>query len=619
MTNKEFLEKMDNIYQHYEESSIWKNPKITEALRDYLIEHIEDDELNPKIHIKDYQIIENGIYLYTDIGTFLMESKNQDREVLETLKNNSLSFLDFFYKLDRGNLSFTFTQKRNDILFRQEENPLDCFDYYLFYYYNYRNLMDARLDRLFKSYNDKNYFHTLVSLEALSHKDFHDFSRTSLKSAYRLKKIYDNYYPFDQNQKLVFSIFLLTEDYEKLDYIKENLEAFKKFVVEEVSRANYLSGYIKICCSYLQEADFIRYFSKEELDKMYQKNTSYYRYLPEVFQETVSKFENKSPMIYLDSTEKEKVHVRYLPHQLIEGVPFDYHIRYNIERGKRLDFKNLYLYNNESMSQFYLMYFKEYQKGLENKGNLFDFIGYLFQTKPLVSLYNNPNISVGSIHELEQFLPFYDKKVQQNVSLAKKELEKRNLAFYNSLVMVKDNKEKLVHVLEQNGLKEETMYSFIIQNKFLDRKKKDGLFTILKDHFESDFIAYDILSIIDEAKCRHLSLDKVLEEKEISKSTFHKMHQAADAKNPILSQNTFENLQRKERKSFLQLMRFGRHIASTNIKSMEEYGTKFPNSPSYYDLIEGLQDTSIAEKLMEKANTFEDFDSKKVCKQFKKK
>lgn len=620
MTNEEFLEKMNDLYCRYEENSVWRNAKITNALNAYLLKHIKDDELNFQVSIKDYKIVEGAVYLYTDIGTFLFESKEPNLNALDTLKNSSISFLDFFYKLDRKNLSSTLPKKIIPDLPYSKYDSFNLFRYYLFYYYNYRNLTEPKMiHRLFKSYNNGDYVKTVISLEALDNPDFQDFCGTSLRKIPELRKIYDCYHPFEKNENLVFSMSILSEGYEKVEYLEARLEAFKKFVIEEVSKATYLSGYIKICCDYLKKSNLIDQFSKEELFRMYQKNISYYVFLPDVFKETVEKFENKSPTIYLDATKKEKVHIQYSSHQLIEGFPFEHYIRYQIRNEERLRFKNLFLYNNRTIASLYSMYYKNYQKELKEEGNLYDFIGYFFHPKKMISIYNNPNISVATVNDLEQFLPCYDKKVQQGVALVKEELRKRNLALYNSFVGAKDEKEKFDKILLQTGLKEENIYSFIVQNKFLDKKKKEGLLAIVRNHFGEGYSIYDILSIIDEAKSRKVLLDDVLEEKEISKNAFREMYQYAEEDNPILYQCMFDAMPEVERRKYMNYLQFGCHVACNAVKSIEEYKASFPKSPTYYDLIKKLQDTTIAQKLMEKANTFEDFDSSVVPKSFKKK
>lgn len=620
MTNEEFLKKLEESYRHYEEDTVWRNVKLANSLKAHLVDHIKDEELNFQVDIKNYKIIEGAVYLYTDIGTFLFECKKPDLNTLETLKNSSISFLDFFYKLDNGNLSFTFSEEANNILLCRANNPHNLFYYYLFYYYNYRNLTEpTMIHRLFKSYNNGDYTNTAISLEVLDNPDFQDFCGTSLKKIPELQQIYDHYHPFEKNQNLVFSMTILSEDDRKVEYLEEHLEEFKKFVIEEVSRATYLGGYIKICCDYLKKTNLIAQFSKEELLLMYQKNTSYYLFFSEAFKEVVKNYENKSPTIYLDSTKKEKVHIRYHSHQLIDGVPFNHYTKYKMERNDRLSFKNLFLYNNGAIAQLYSMYYKTYQKESKEEGNLSDFIGYLFKTKNILSIYNNPNISVATIHDLEQFLPFYDKKIQQGVSLVKEELRKRNLTFYNALVVAKEEKEKLSQTLLKFGLREETIHSFLLQNKFLDKNKKEGLLTIINRHFGNCFKVIDILSIIDEAKSRKVSLDTVLEEKEISKKAFQKMYEDAEEDNPILYQCMSNMMPGMERKRLMKMIRFGYHIVSQDITSIQDYHEKFPESPSYYDLIKGLQDTSVASRLIEKANAFEDFDSTFIPKSSKNK
>lgn len=620
MTNEEFLKTLDELYCHYEENSVWRNAKLTENLKIHLLDHIEDSDLNFPVKIKDYKVEENVVYLYTDIGTFLLEKKEKDIPVLESLKNSSIRFLDFFYKLDKEDLSSTFSMKVNNLSFRKENDQNELLRYYLCYYYNYRNLSETTMvHRLFKSYNDRCTINTIFSLESLEYPNFQDFCSLSLKILPNLKKLYDYSDKQKLNQNLVFSILILSEEDRMMEFIKDHLEAFKKFTIEEVSKTAYLNSRFKMACEYLKNSELINLFSQEELLKMYQKNPYYYLFFPEVFQETIKHFENKSPMIYLDSTKEEKVHIRYLPYHFIEGVPFDYYIKYNRDKAKQLSFKNLFLFNNSAIAKLYTMYYKNYQNGLKEEGNLFDFIGYLFGTKIVTSLYQNPNISVATIHDLEQFLPFYDEKVKQKVSMVKEELRKRNLTFYNALVSSQDDKEALRQTLLRFGLQEENVYPFLIQNKFLDKKRKEGLLNIVGRYFGNHLRVMDILVMIEEAENRNISLSMVLEEKEISQKTFHKIYQQAEEKNPILYQCIDEHIEREKKKKIMKMIQFGYLVATKDIASIEDYRKKFPTALSYYDLIKRLQDTELAPRLIEKASSFEDFDSSLVHKSFKKK
>ena len=88
MTKEEFLKTLDELYCHYEENSIWRNARLTDEIKIHLLEHIEENDLNFQVKIKDYKVEENVIFLYTDIGTFLLEKKEKEITVLESLKNS---------------------------------------------------------------------------------------------------------------------------------------------------------------------------------------------------------------------------------------------------------------------------------------------------------------------------------------------------------------------------------------------------------------------------------------------------------------------------------------------------------------------------------------------------
>ncbi len=249
MTNEEFLKTLDELYCHYEENSIWRNARLTDELKIHLLDHIEDRDLNFQVNIKDYKVEENVVYLYTDIGTFLLEKKEKSIPVLESLKNSSISFLDFFYKLDQENLSSTFSMKVNNLSFRKENNQNELLMYYLCYYYNYRNLSDdTMVHRLFKSYNDRSGINTIFSMESLECPDFQELCSLSLRVLPNLKKLYGYSNKWNPNQNLVFSIHILSKEDRMIEYIKDHLEAFKEFTIEEVSKIPYLNPRFKMAC-----------------------------------------------------------------------------------------------------------------------------------------------------------------------------------------------------------------------------------------------------------------------------------------------------------------------------------------------------------------------------------
>lgn len=109
-----------------------------------------------------------------------------------------------------------------------------------------------------------------------------------------------------------------------------------------------------------------------------------------------------------------------------------------------------------------------------------------------------------------------------------------------------------------------------------------------------------------------MTIDEILKEKEIPKKVFYEIYRKASEDNPILYQYIFESLSKNKRRGYLKLIRLGYKVLNTSIISIDEYNEKFGNVISFSELVSSLENTSLYQELLDKANKWEDFDNSNV-------
>lgn len=608
MTKAEFFDKIEKIYKRYKRINYHSKNILKDNFE--LIEYLVDnyDDLSLIVHINGYEIIGEKIKFNTNIGTFLTDISNCDDEPSKyiNIDIDAYKFFETFLIKKPSNFINNIKDENNKIFIR-----------YLQSYYLYRNLTDPNeAKRLFLgfSYDNYNNFDRVFNLECLNNPDFFDLYsfRTYRPNVYmdQFIDIYDNYFKFD-NKNLIFSIIVLSHDTSRKSFILENIDEFKKFVIDHVSIKAKNNSYISLAYKYIIETGIIDYFEHDELEKMYLKNPYYYKLDSKRFNKVVCNIKNNSPLVKLDSETDETVHIRVHDYDLVDGLPFEIYKR-GLDSIMAMNFKNTFLFNNEFISKLYRMYYKNYidimnKKGLKNRDNLKDFIEFLFNTNNLIKLYNNSNITIDELNNLERFLRFYDENTKNTVGRLKSNLRNISLSFYNEIINSKNSIDEINSILDKYNIDKDNIYSFIINNKFLYSKEKSGLINVLGLYYDLSIKFIDVLSIISEMSDREMTIDQILKEKDISRKDFNLIYEKSAKDNPILHEYISGALKRNKRLGFMKLCKYGYVVLNSNIISIKDYEEKFPNNMSYYNLIRSLSKTEIANKLIQKAQKFDDF------------
>lgn len=633
MKKEEFNKFLDKMFKLYKEP-IHLNTKVllhykvsdVEKLNNYIIDNLEE---HITIDVYGYELRDEDLILKTELGTFVLESYRMNykkeyysEEVLNKFVNTKYNILEFFRMLFYNDLTKEPKKYEKEIKVNKDldiiTTKLLVFEY-LKAYYIYKMLKDdSYAKRLFFAANNYLFKRTKVRyipLEYLNNTEFNNYIHTSNNkylSVTRLKYLYDNYYKFDNNIKLKFSMILVFRDYDKIDFIKNNLSEFKKFVLEEGIPLAYGNKYAKYTLSYLRETGLINEFSKEEKILLYKKNPScYYEIFNEDYLEIANEIENRSPVIRLNNREDRLVNISYENYHLLDNIPIHVVKKDVLKNGT--NFLMRFIYHSDSIAKFYKVYYKSYKNAIKEKlekDNLEDFIKNLLYKNNLIKIFDNSNFTWDDIESLIGFKKYYDESITKSIEDTKVSYRKKTKAFYQTLVYYDNQKKNIEECLSYYNLNKDNVYEYIINNKFFYSDEKNIMINILNKYFKKVRVL-DILLILDEMLTKELTLSQILKEKNISKSAFQSMYQSAKENNPILYEYIFEALNQNSRRGYIKLIRFGYIVLNEELNSLSDYNEKFGDKISFESLLQGLIDTSLYDSLIEKSSNWKDFQIEK--------
>lgn len=630
INKKEFQQIINHFYQQ-----MTQGESVQDILLDYDHEKLKQldqyvlknyETLN-LIHIERCVSYRKKIILETTVGIFLLDKPMDlnSKKRMESLNHDNLNILEFYGIISNNDFGFSLPKYDTKIKIKKNYYKQDflasknIITDFLIAYFHCRMIQESEKQKqLFISFNKNNsnfQKNRSIPLECLNHPNYHDFTKTNEEYAKELQNIYDNYYQFSQNQALIFTFIIFNHDLTKIDYIKKNLEEFKKFVIKKASKKMNTNKYIYRVYDYLVDSGIRNLFTKEDLQKMYQMNVSYWNKDKNFFSEIAHTIKNTSPMIRLSRKDEKKVHIRYLDYDLYEETPAK--ILANAGNQK---FLNTFLMHNKTIVKLYQRYYKNYQKAIDKtpeKDNLYDFIQCMLSTNNLLKIYDNPNFSIQEVKALIGFGTYYDKKTQQNIEVVQEFGRRRSITIYNTIVKYQNNTLELESILNRLNLNKNTIYSFIIEDKFLFAIEKEGILNILNDRFPNSIRLFDILSIIDEANTREISLYEMLKEKEISSRVFNGLSENVWLRNSNTIKEEFEKKNQKIRKRYLNALKIGYQVLDDPTFSSKKYEEQFSTYIDFYELLSYLEGTELEQPLMEKAFSWPD-EKNTIYKKMKK-
>lgn len=211
-----------------------------------------------------------------------------------------------------------------------------------------------------------------------------------------------------------------------------------------------------------------------------------------------------------------------------------------------------------------------------------------------VDIFDNPNNAQSFLNKLTQreeyYRMFYIK------------------VFNDFQSCVNKDKEKLYDLLEKCNLNENNINSFILLNKYYDADIKKRFIEIINILFDKEKImtVYDIFEILEEMTIRNLTIDQILYEKEIDKSTFDQIYKNAKENNPILFYYIKDSLELNKIRGFKKFIRKGYLVLKMNFDSIEQFEEKIKTN--IYKFINEYKSTELYDKILNKLCLLDGFD-----------
>ena len=165
-----------------------------------------------------------------------------------------------------------------------------------------------------------------------------------------------------------------------------------------------------------------------------------------------------------------------------------------------------------------------------------------------------------------------------------------------TLLLDKDKKERLTVPVY---LTEDKVINFIANNKFLDNISKRRMITIINSIFYPERVKnnYYIFEMLEEMNSRNISLDNILNERNIDKAAFESLYKDAKELNPILYRYMKDSLNAKriELDFFIEN---GYQVLNSTITSIEKYEKKI--GKNIFDFINQYKETELYDLLINK-------------------
>lgn len=413
-----------------------------------------------------------------------------------------------------------------------------------------------------------------------------------------LKSCYDAGYKFDNNPRLMFLMIIYT-DFDN-NYIKQHMTEFKHFIIE-----NGFNRYAVVGYDYMKK-NLLEYLDEEFLTTIYKKSPSFFFHDYDIFYKIAEKISNNSPMIKLTS-KLPPCHLKYNPYDLYAGKPACF------GKDALSDFERRFLDNNNLIIKLYNRYYKSYKMSIKNEqlDNLYNFIKtLLLNPNNFKNVVNSSGFSVKEVTDLILFKHSLSPSEQERFDIFynkfRQEQHNKWINLHNELAKNKNNILKCKEIFEKFGCNKENVFHIVLNNKFMNKKVKSVILDIANVCYGKCVKVIDIIDILDEMLDRNLTINEILNEREISKKAFEQLYQDSFENNRILYEYIKLSLSKNKRLGYRKLINLGYTIINSNLESYSEFTQKFPNY-DYTKIVEDLKDTELEEQLKSLATSWEDY------------
>ena len=259
---------------------------------------------------------------------------------------------------------------------------------------------------------------------------------------------------------------------------------------------------------------------------------------------------------------------------------------------------------NKLKNKYYKSYFNQIASKYPDKDNDFDFFCALVKSKTLNSIYASDDFTISEIKNIEVCIcnmytgeekKLVEEKINKIILLNRTKITK----FLNDINNHREDKEYVVQLLHTNNLTEDKVINFIANNKFLDNISKRRMLTIINSIFYPERVKnnYYIFEMLEEMNSRNISLDNILNERNIDKAAFESLYREAKELNPILYRYMKDSLNAKriELEFFIEN---GYQVLNSTITSIEKYEKKI--GKNIFDFINQYKETELYDLLINK-------------------
>ena len=217
---------------------------------------------------------------------------------------------------------------------------------------------------------------------------------------------------------------------------------------------------------------------------------------------------------------------------------------------------------------------------------------------------NDANSVITILHYFED-MKLDTEQIYKRIEEIKEKYTKAERNLYNFIITNKDNEAKLEEFLNAHGINKSNFSIYIRSRKFLDKKLKESALLILSKHYKTDYVSvYDLLEMMQEAKERNVSIDRVLKDNNINvkyfKDRFEKLKEEAPDIYNIIYESTENNININKK-----LFKYYLDIKSNRYNNYDLFIEKFKKTPE--DVLELFVDTPLFNEIHEQLLTWYDF------------
>ena len=276
-------------------------------------------------------------------------------------------------------------------------------------------------------------------------------------------------------------------------------------------------------------------------------------------------------------------------------------------------------YGNDLLGRLRKRYGKKYEevakkKNIDASDNVL-FMYNILNSTVLEQFYINKFFTIDDVKTLDELMSEFARKgydcekMRERDSFYFKKTKARELGIYNYIASNKDNHEALDKLAVDLKLDKDNFGEYIRSRKFLSKELKEASLLILSKHFNTGYISiYDIIDLLQEMTEYQLTIDEILEKRNIDKELFYKIYNNFIETNPDMYQLIRENLRNNSIRGFKKLLKLYYSIMESDISNLDSFVKKYQSTPE--EILELFKYTDLYDSLYQKLSAWYKFEIK---------